>query len=305
MLLLRHRRIPVGLMKKFRKLKHTFFTDRRVSDWPYSGRLLFLGLIANCDDFGTYRLSFYGAAGDIFPCDDIDRPEFGRMIATLWRDHRIYFYQSSREIYVGITHWERHQRIKKRVIALRNPPPSMDNALSLKSAFNMLAIPAEHLSESDTQRFFPDTAIHVAISPVDSAGCQPSADDDNDYDSESDSEGAPAHVDVCVANAVPTIPDATAIGVHVIKCINKLWDRRYRWRRKKHAIFAAKDFCTPAELLMIAAYISIRSPRSRNLDAVLSSKDVVDMWLAKIEEEGFKYDIDTILEVKHGSKETL
>ena len=273
-------------MKKFRTLKHTFFTDGLVSRWPIEVRLLFAGLVCNADDFGSYRLSYFGVMADVFPRDPFSRAEIASMLELLWSAERVFFYESSNEVYLGICNWERHQRIKRRQHTLRNPPASIEKACSLARALELLGLPPSTLNTADRQ-FVPtlpenDTKVLSVDRPL-------SCDDDSEseYDSDSDSERTPMRVPVRVASNVPQQGD---IGATIVKAINRLWTRRYRWARKKSVIMPAMGYVSPYELIAVVAYIGEYHQGHRQLDSLLRDAASLDMWRSRMQADEFTFD---------------
>jgi len=113
-------------MPRIRSIKHTFFTDERMAEFPRDVRLTFVGLITHADDDGRLKGDPRLLKGQIWPLDD-------DITAEVVADHlrqladgagaRIDWYTVDGRRYVQIRNFRKHQYIQKPTTSLL-PPPS-------------------------------------------------------------------------------------------------------------------------------------------------------------------------------------
>ncbi len=59
-------------MSRKRQLSPDFFGDEEIAEFPYSGRLFYVGTWCFCEDTGIFELKFKTLKASIFPHDDLD-----------------------------------------------------------------------------------------------------------------------------------------------------------------------------------------------------------------------------------------
>lgn len=119
---------------RIRSLKHTFFSDEKICEYPLAVRWTFAGLIAHADDEGRLKGDPRLVKAQVWPLDDdITAARVAEHLTRLASgpEPRIRWYKVAGRQYVEVINFKRHQYIQK-------PKPS--------------ELPAPLASDSDTVR---------------------------------------------------------------------------------------------------------------------------------------------------------
>lgn len=99
-------------MSRIRSIKPEFWTSEQVLECSTNARLLFLGLLNFCDDFGRHPHSAKQCKAEVFPADDFTEKDILGMLHELSGNGLITVYATGGKEYFYVTGWK-HQRIDK------------------------------------------------------------------------------------------------------------------------------------------------------------------------------------------------
>lgn len=103
-------------MPRIRSLKHTFFSDERLAEYPRDVRLTFIGLITHADDEGRLKGDPRLVKADVWPLDDdITAAVVSEHLSRLasGENPRIDWYVVDGLRYIAIRNFKKHQYIQK------------------------------------------------------------------------------------------------------------------------------------------------------------------------------------------------
>lgn len=93
-------------------LSPTIWEDPSFNKLSVGGRLLFIGLISNADDFGYLRGDKGSIRRTIFGFDDVT-PDLQSWIDEVAAMKNVHFYVVADETYVHLLKWDKYQKQQK------------------------------------------------------------------------------------------------------------------------------------------------------------------------------------------------
>lgn len=100
-------------MARFRTIKPSFWTAEQVMSVSRDARLIFIGMLNFCDDYGNHPASASMVKAAVLPCDSISIEAVEKLCTDLERVGLIIRYRVSDRDFWHIDGWSRHQKIDK------------------------------------------------------------------------------------------------------------------------------------------------------------------------------------------------
>lgn len=98
-------------MPKSRNIKPQFFTDEKVLSLSDSAKILFIGILINCDDSGVHPYSLWTLKVEVFPADRKSIKKIESLVHELSTAGLIEFYNVDQKKYIYIPTFSKHQNI--------------------------------------------------------------------------------------------------------------------------------------------------------------------------------------------------
>ena len=109
-------------MARLRTIKPEFWTSEQIVSCSIHARLLFIGMLNFCDDYGIHPASYLRLKMEVFPNDQFSTEDIKQWVYELLEQKLIFEYEVDNSHYWMVTGWEKHQKVEKRTTKYPFPP---------------------------------------------------------------------------------------------------------------------------------------------------------------------------------------
>lgn len=115
-------------MARKRMIDPSIWDDEGVAKLSFFGRLLFIGMFSQADDYGKGRANTNFLKSKIFPYDDVRVAEVDKALSEIGHKTSVQFYEVNGQSYYRFRNWERWQKVDKPTKSVLPDPISEDSS---------------------------------------------------------------------------------------------------------------------------------------------------------------------------------
>lgn len=115
-------------MARKRMIDPSIWDDEGVAKLSFFGRLLYIGMFSQADDYGKGRANANYLRSKIFPYDDVRVAEVDKALSEIGHKTSVQFYEINGQSYYRFKNWERWQKVDKPTKSVIPDPETGDSA---------------------------------------------------------------------------------------------------------------------------------------------------------------------------------
>ena len=118
-------------MARKRMIDPSIWDDEGVSKISFFGRLMFIGMFSQADDYGKGRANAHFLKSKIFPYDDVRVAEVEKALSEIGQKTSVQFYEVNGQAYYRFRNWERWQKVEKPTKSVIPDPEEEEKEIDL------------------------------------------------------------------------------------------------------------------------------------------------------------------------------